>query len=187
MRVPAYLPTLIIVVGGLLAHVVQAGHEARHVSMLSRGCGKEANAEVRQGDDPTEFTMQSHAGGGERQFLLHLPVGYSPKDPSSLILSFHGKGQTIFEMEYETQMSNSEFNNRSIVVYPKGIKVRRSQLGICLELTISRSNGVVTLKHLHLVKSMISNLSRTCLTISRRTTASIPAVSTPPASQTEED
>ncbi|MCJ1250958.1 hypothetical protein MMC30_008187 [Trapelia coarctata] len=122
MRVPEYLPAVAVVVGGLLAHVAQARRQGWHVSVLSRGCGKAASAQVRPDGDPKELTMQSPAGGGERRFLLHLPVGYPLTHPSSLILSFHGKGQTPFEMENETQMSNSEFDSHATVVYPAGIK-----------------------------------------------------------------
>lgn len=95
--------------------------------MLSQDCGKAADAQVRPGDASKELTIQSNAGGGERPYLLHLPVGYSPKDPSPLILSFHGKGQSTTDFEIETQLSNSEINNKAIVVYPEGIKVRSSQ------------------------------------------------------------
>ena len=124
---------LAIVIGGLLAYAVQA--QSRHVSVLSRGCGEPANAQVRPGGNSKELTMQSHAGGGERRFLLHVPVGYPSTDPSSLILLFHGKGQTTFEIESETQMSSSESSNHEIVVYPEGIKVHRSHLQNDPELT----------------------------------------------------
>lgn len=127
MRNFVYLAA-VVVVGRYFGHLAHAAHEGRHASMLSRGCGEGANAQVRPGRTSVEVTMQSNAGGGERRYLLHLPVGYSSKSPSSLILSFHGKGQTSIEFEDETQLSNSEFNSGAIVVYPEGIKVRSLQL-----------------------------------------------------------
>lgn len=125
--IKVYLPALALVAGSSCGHVVQAAREGRHVSVLSQGCGKAVDAQVRPGDASKELTIQRNAGGGERRYLLHLPVGYSPQDPSALILSFHDKGQTTTEFENETQLSNSEFNSNAIVVYPEGIKVRSWQ------------------------------------------------------------
>ena len=84
----------------------------------SGGCGKFAQPPH---DFPVDHKMNSSAGGGERHFRLYLPPDASPSSLPSLILSFHGKGQNASAMEFETQLSNPDFNPHAIVAYPQGI------------------------------------------------------------------
>jgi len=67
-------------------------------------------------------SIQSKAGGGERTYRIHLP--HKTSVPTPLILALHGKAQDSSTFESETQLSNPEVNNGSIVVYPQGSKVR---------------------------------------------------------------
>ena len=68
-----------------------------------------------------EDTVYSAAGGGERNFRLHIPPNYSVETPAPLILSFHGKAQNASAMETQTQFSNPDFNSNALVAYPQGI------------------------------------------------------------------
>ena len=50
-----------------------------------------------------------------------VPKGCARIEPAPLILAFHGKGQNASAMQSQTQFSNPEFNNDTIVVNPQGI------------------------------------------------------------------
>jgi len=99
-------------------------------------------------------SIQSKAGGGERTYRIHLP--HNTSGPTPLILALHGKAQDSSTFESETQLSNPEVNNGSIVVYPQGSKVRwmispASGIG----LIKSRINGLAIQKRLHRTRSMM--------------------------------
>ena len=89
----------------------------------STGCGKTTDTRLQPGEPSREFTIESHAGGGQRHFHLHMPASYPANEPAPLILVFHGKSQNASEIEAQTQLSSPDFNSNAIVVYPQGIKV----------------------------------------------------------------
>jgi len=61
----------------------------------------------------------------DRQALLHIPSTYhGSNNPAPLIVALHGKAQPPSEFEYHTQLSNPDFNQDHIVVYPEGIKLQ---------------------------------------------------------------
>ncbi|MFE0020147.1 alpha/beta hydrolase family esterase [Amycolatopsis sp. NPDC059021] len=57
------------------------------------------------------------SGGIERTYLLHVPQGYQPHRPTSLILSFHGHKRTS---AYQESLSGFDSGD-SIAVYPQGL------------------------------------------------------------------
>ncbi len=67
------------------------------------------------------FTFYSEHGGGQRAYLVHLPLNYKLTDPHPLILSFHGFTQTMHHQEHISKFSNSTTNPNAITVYPQGL------------------------------------------------------------------
>ncbi|KAJ5247226.1 hypothetical protein N7468_002209 [Penicillium chermesinum] len=63
------------------------------------------------------------SGGLQRSYLLAIPPIYHPDFPTPLIVSYHGGTQTAEDQLELDQLTNPEFNERVIVVYPQGIDV----------------------------------------------------------------
>lgn len=59
----------------------------------------------------------------DRYFTVHLPESYDEHDASALVLSYHGRGNTMIEQERISGLSKAELNPRMISVYPQGINV----------------------------------------------------------------
>lgn len=68
--------------------------------------------------------MTTNSSGGERNYLLHIPNDYHINVAAPLIFSFHGGAKTASDQEELDGLTNSTFNNNSIVVYPQGLHVR---------------------------------------------------------------
>ncbi|KUJ17833.1 carbohydrate esterase family 1 protein [Mollisia scopiformis] len=66
------------------------------------------------------ITIQS--SGIDRYYLLTLPPNFDSAVPTPVIFSFHGGGDTANEQFELSQISNPEFNDFAIAVYPNGIK-----------------------------------------------------------------
>ena len=58
-----------------------------------------------------------------RNYTIHLPINYNPDNPTALIISYHGAGETPSYHENESQLSNVSYNPDMIVVYPEGFHV----------------------------------------------------------------
>ncbi len=78
------------------------------------------------------FTLQSknyqnvtiQSSGIDRYYLLTLPSNFDASTPTPMILSFHGGGDNAIEQYKLSQMSNPDFNDFAIAIYPNGIDVR---------------------------------------------------------------
>lgn len=86
------------------------------------GCGK-----PRKADGKTRsFTINSTCCSNitpTRNYDIHLPTNYNPNNPTALILSYHGAGETTEDQERQSQLSNESYNPDMIVVYPEGFNV----------------------------------------------------------------
>ncbi len=60
-------------------------------------------------------------GGVTRDFLVHVPAGYTPGQHLPLVFNIHGYGMTAQLEEYYSMMDNTSDANNFIVVYPDGI------------------------------------------------------------------
>ncbi|HET9501843.1 MAG TPA: hypothetical protein VFO98_16445 [Marmoricola sp.] len=78
------------------------------------GCG--TAAAVQPG---TSGVGHLESGGVERSFVLHVPAGYSPGDPTAVVLAFHGRKGTGAELEEFSGLSSLP----ALVVYPDGLPV----------------------------------------------------------------
>ena len=87
----------------------------------SDGCLHPASFPAYERAGTSELSINSPAGGGDRKFRLFTPEGCARIEPAPLILAFHGKGQNASAMQSQTQFSNPELNNDTIVVYPQGV------------------------------------------------------------------
>ena len=67
------------------------------------------------------FSLYSQHGGGQREYLLHLPSNYKPDRPHALILSYHGFTQNMFYQELISKFSNSTINPHAVTVYPQAL------------------------------------------------------------------
>jgi len=63
-----------------------------------------------------------YSGGKERWYLITFPPNFESRTSVPVILSFHGGGENATEQLGLSQMSNPEFNDFAISVYPQGVK-----------------------------------------------------------------
>ena len=59
-----------------------------------------------------------------RTYNISIPPNYDGVTPTPLIFSFHGGLRNPTQQQILSQMSNPEFNDFAIAVYPAGINVR---------------------------------------------------------------
>jgi poly(3-hydroxybutyrate) depolymerase len=97
--------------------VASAASEGRR----SNGCTHVTSVPYHKSAGTSELSIDSPAGGGERQFRLFIHPSYVVSEPAPLILAFHGKAQNASAMEFQTQFSSPGFNNNTIIAYPQGI------------------------------------------------------------------
>ena len=71
------------------------------------------------GANSTVFTIAS--SGGDREFLVHVPLHYDANNPTGLILSYHGNSRTMYYQESLSQFSDEQYNPDWIAVYPQGV------------------------------------------------------------------
>ena len=88
----------------------------------SQGCGLPLPAGLTPGGSSINFTIPS--SGGDRSYLLYIPVEYQIDNPAPLVFSFHGKNRNSSEQEALSQFSDPTVNNDAIAVYPQGIHVK---------------------------------------------------------------
>jgi len=81
----------------------------------SRGCG--SRAPLAAGES-VALTLQ--VGELERQYRLHLPRGYNPKNPFPLVLAIHGYTGNAMKLENDyTSFSRHADANGYVVAYPQ--------------------------------------------------------------------
>jgi polyhydroxybutyrate depolymerase len=61
--------------------------------------------------------QQISSGGKSRTYLLHLPAGYNPKQPTPVVLAFHGRKGTGNDIEQFSGIDSLD----AIAVYPRGL------------------------------------------------------------------
>ena len=89
----------------------------------SAGCGKPHIADGKTRTVNINSACCSNVTS-TRSYNIHLPTNYNPNNPTALIVSYHGAGETPSRHEEESQLSNPSYNPNMIVVYPKGFNVR---------------------------------------------------------------
>ncbi|KAJ5947571.1 carbohydrate esterase family 1 protein [Penicillium verhagenii] len=57
----------------------------------------------------------------DRNFLISIPPEYHPHVPTPVILSYHGGERTAESQLQLDQLTNPEFNTKTLVVYPQGV------------------------------------------------------------------
>jgi polyhydroxybutyrate depolymerase len=65
-------------------------------------------------------TVTPTIGGKTRTAIVHVPTGYSPPTPVSLVVNMHGSGSTALEQMAFTGMNRTADADTFIVVYPQG-------------------------------------------------------------------
>jgi len=99
-----------------------ASHQnTRNIGSLAfAGCGKS----LPQGQAlETVSNVSISSGGFQRSYLIFIPPKYDEFIPTPLILSYHGGVRNATDQLKLDQLTSSEFNTQSIVVYPQGINV----------------------------------------------------------------
>ena len=84
--------------------------EERVIGNLSAGCGKAA---------PQYAPSDVRVGGRDRQFLLTVPQGYVPHDPSPLIVAFHGR--TNSNQQVRSYMRLDRTASEFFIAYPAAL------------------------------------------------------------------
>ncbi|KAI8934050.1 hypothetical protein NX059_008816 [Plenodomus lindquistii] len=95
----------------------------------STGCSAALPSGLTPGSASQNITITSKSVIGkstQRQFLLHLPQNFSPKNdqPGPLVLAFHGQLQPAWSMESVTELSKPAFNTDYVVAYPQALDVQ---------------------------------------------------------------
>lgn len=88
----------------------------------SAGCGKPHIADGKTRPVTINSTCCPNVTP-TRNYSIHLPINYNPDNPTALIISYHGAGETPSYHETESQLSNVSYNPDMIVVYPAGVHV----------------------------------------------------------------
>ena len=94
------------------------------------GCGRSLPNGQAVG---TVSNVKILSGGVQRSYLISIPPNYNVYTPTPIILSYHGGVRTAEDQLQLDQLSNSEFNTDSLVVYPQGINVRLSYIVLNFE------------------------------------------------------
>lgn len=92
----------------------------------SAGCKAPLSSSLVPGSSTHNLTIPSQSVIGKtttREFILHLPANYSASNnvPAPLVFAFHGQSQHAWSMEQISELSNPDFNDNAVVVYPQGI------------------------------------------------------------------
>ena len=69
----------------------------------------------------TNVTIES--SGINRTYLISIPPAFDCEGFTPIIFSFHGANRNASQQQELSQMSNPEFNNFALAVYPLGINV----------------------------------------------------------------
>jgi len=67
----------------------------------------------------SNITIES--SGISRSYLISIPPAYDCETLTPVILSFHGANRNALQQQRLSQMSNTEFNNFAIAIYPLGL------------------------------------------------------------------
>ena len=70
---------------------------------------------------PGDHTQQLTVDGRERSYLVHIPQGYDPKQPTPVVLALHGTGMTGGMMVWFSGLNKTSDKNGFIVVYPSSL------------------------------------------------------------------
>jgi polyhydroxybutyrate depolymerase len=83
-----------------------------------------ASASVPIGSGDHQVSVQS--AGIQREFLLHIPIGYQKGVHYPLVVALHGRGGTSAEMAEYTGFSNKADQEGFIVIYPLAVWENRT-------------------------------------------------------------
>lgn len=90
-----------------------AGQTALAAVQGSAGCGLPENT--------GESVGSVESGGITRTYVIHIPVGYVPTEPTPLVLNFHGSSRTGPEQEAYSGLAQVADDNTFILVSPDGL------------------------------------------------------------------
>ncbi|MCX6198339.1 MAG: T9SS type A sorting domain-containing protein [Bacteroidetes bacterium] len=69
----------------------------------------------------TSFTLNMNYENTARDFLVHLPTGFTTAQHVPIVLNMHGLGSNGGQQEFYSRMSETSDANNFVVVYPNGI------------------------------------------------------------------
>ena len=69
----------------------------------------------------TSFTLNMNYENTARDFLVHLPTGFTTAQHLPIVLNMHGLGSNGGQQEFYSRMSETSDANNFVVVYPNGI------------------------------------------------------------------
>ena len=106
----------------LSSPVVGATVQSVLADQASAGCGKH-HKDVGKTINGTISSNCCPNVTSVRNYRIHLPINYNINNPTALIISYHGAGETPRIHERQSQLSNVLYNPDMIVVYPEGFNV----------------------------------------------------------------
>jgi len=101
------------------------------ICVLLAGCGRLAARRATptaRALSPGEVTRTLTHGGRERSYLVHVPPGYDPAQPTPVVLVFHGGGGNAENVRRMTGFDTVADTHGFIVVYPNGTGQRPDRL-----------------------------------------------------------
>lgn len=69
----------------------------------------------------TSFTLRMNYDTTSRDFLVHLPTGFTTAQHLPMVFNLHGYGSNAAQQEFYSRMSETSDANNFVVVYPNGI------------------------------------------------------------------
>lgn len=118
--------------------------------LLASGCRGEPGADQPAGADQSTVVTQTSSGPGrhqltlasggqERSYLLDVPDGFRPDEPTPLVLVLHAGRSTAREIRGNSRMESFAQEHGVLVAYPRGVKrfwrpVLEGEHGIGVEL-----------------------------------------------------
>ena len=70
--------------------------------------------------DPATHTRTLEVGGRTRSYIVHVPPKYDPKQPTPVVLAFHGGGGNAKQMVRFCGLNEKADKEGFIAVYPNG-------------------------------------------------------------------
>jgi polyhydroxybutyrate depolymerase len=88
-----------------------------------------ATENIEKYQEPGDYTVEISVYGIERSFLLHVPPGYQPGEPTPLVFNLHGYSGNASAQANDTHMNYAADQEGFIAVYPQALHHPPTWLG----------------------------------------------------------
>ena len=89
-----------------------SGSIANFAYAASNGCGKKPAGKIGA---TTSFNITS--ADLKRHYMVHVPSGYKEDKPYPVVFGFHGSGETAWEFEQDTRLSQEKWSKEVCTLF----------------------------------------------------------------------